>query len=117
MFYSKAFTRYHFVLHDKDDIARLKAFVKTHHVRWYAYILHSRSLDGKPHYHFSIDLKSGADELRLEELTNVPCYRAYPLGCSENDIVCYMIKGFTVEDLKSGIFETNIPKFSCYNGV
>ena len=117
MFYSKPFTRYHFVLHDEDDIARLKAFVETENVRRYAYIKHARSSDNKPHYHFYIELKIGVDELRLEKLTDVPCYRASPLRGSENDIVGYMLKGFTVEDLQSGIFKTNIPKFTCYNGA
>lgn len=109
--------KWHFVLYDKSDIDAMKAFVKTHNVKKYAFIKHSRSIDKCPHYHFYVELIRSVDELTLEDMINIPCYCSYKINASENVAVAYLIKGFTVDDLKSGIFSTNIRKYSCYNAV
>ena len=111
------FKKWVFVLYDKSDIETMKTFVKTHNVEKYAYIKHSRSLDNRPHYHFYVELKSCADEIQLEDIAEVPSYHAYPLKASADFVITYFIKGFTVDDLQSGIFSTNIRKYSCYNAV
>ena len=116
-YYFPKLKKWHIVVSEKNDVDRLKALCQSDHVRRFAFIKHSRSFDGRPHYHFYIELKAAVDELGLEDLADVPCYKAYPVKASEDVVLGYILKGFTVDDLQSGIFFTNIRKFTCYNAV